>query len=140
MEITHTWNIRKLVQKNDGSGIVIQVYFKVHSTDEEYYYVSSGSVDLDVDEIQNFISYQDLTQQQVITWVKDKLGPDLGGYQQINTNWINDKKNPSTPTTKIERLPWEPDPILETQSEQTTVETQSEQTTVETQSEQTTVE
>jgi hypothetical protein len=110
MEITHTWKIRKLIQKNDGSGLVIQVYFKVHSTDGEYYYVSAGNVELDTDNIENFISYQDLTEEQVIIWVKNELGSDSESLEQINTDWINTATNPIPSPTKIEKLPWEPEP------------------------------
>ena len=111
MEITHTWKIRKLVQKNDGTGTIIQVYFKIHSTDEEYYYASSENVELDTNNIQDFISYQDLTEEQVVLWVKDKLGESVSDYEQVNIDWINEKKNAPIPTIKIERLPWEPEPI-----------------------------
>lgn len=107
MAITHTWDIRKLIQKNDSTGTVIQVYFKVHSTEDEYYYVSAGNIDLDVDNIQNFISYENLTEELVIQWVQDKLGPSLGGYEQTNIDWINAAKNPIPSDTKIENLPWE---------------------------------
>lgn len=113
MEITHTWKIRKLIQKNDGTGTIIQVYFKIHSTDEEYYYASSGNVELDTDNIQDFISYQDLAEEQVILWVKDKLGDSVSDYEQVNIDWINEKKNAPIPTIKVERLPWEPEPIIE---------------------------
>ena len=113
MEITHTWKIRKLVQKNDGTGTIIQVYFKIHSTDGEYYYASSGNVELDTNNIQDFISYQDLTEEQVVGWVKDKLGESVSDYEQVNIDWINEKKNELPPTIKVERLPWEPEPIIE---------------------------
>ncbi len=113
MEIIHTWKVRKLIQKNDGSGLVIQVYFKVHSTDGEYYYASAGNVELDTNNIESFVSYQDLTEEQVILWVKDKLGESASDYEQANIDWINDKKNSPAPTTKVERLPWEPEPIVE---------------------------
>lgn len=110
MAITHNWVVRKLVQINDNTGTVIQVYFKIHSSDGSYYYASSGNIELDVENIQNFISYDNLSEEMVVGWVKDKLGPDLGGYEQINIDWINAAKNPVTPTTKVERLPWEPIP------------------------------
>jgi formylmethanofuran dehydrogenase subunit E-like metal-binding protein len=113
MGIAHTWKIRKLVQKNDGTGTIIQVYFKIHSTDGEYYYASSGNVELDTNNIESFVSYQDLTEEQVILWVKDKLGESASDYEQANIDWINDKKNSPAPTTKVERLPWEPEPIVE---------------------------
>lgn len=106
MEIVHNWIIKRLIQKNDGSGTVSHVHFKVDSTDGQYSYVSPGEVELVVNGIQNFIPYENLTEQTVIQWVKDKLGPSLGNYEEINTNFINSKRNPSSPLSKIEELPW----------------------------------
>lgn len=110
MEITHNWNIRKLVQKNDGTGTVIQVYFKIYSTDGIYSYMSAGNVELDIVNIQNFVSYQDLTEELVLLWVKDKLGTQVSDYEQMNIDWINEARNPIIPPTKVEKLPWEPEP------------------------------
>lgn len=113
MEITHNWDIRKMIQKNDGTGTVIQVYFKIYSTDGTYSYMSSGNVELDTNNIQNFISYQNLTEELVVAWVKDKLGESVSNYEQVNIDWINNAKNPPVPPTKVEPLPWEPEPVLE---------------------------
>lgn len=107
MQITHTWKIRKLIQINDNSGTVIRVYFKVHSTDGTCYYVSGGNVELNVDNIVNFVPYEDLTEEIVIGWVHDKLGTSLGGYEQLNSDWINSAETPIIPETKTEGLPWE---------------------------------
>lgn len=107
MALTHTWKVRKLVQKNDGSGLVIQVFYKVYSTDEEYSYVNAGNIELVTENISNFVPYEQLTEDLVIGWVKDRLGPDLGNHEQINIDWINAVKNPITPITKVEQLPWE---------------------------------
>ena len=113
MAITHTWKVKKLVQKNDGSGLVIQVFYKVYSIDNEYSYVNAGNIELETENISNFIPYQNLTEELVIQWVKDKLGPDLGNHEQINTDWINAAKNPSPSTIKVEKLPWVPEDIVQ---------------------------
>lgn len=107
MEITHTWEVRRLIQKNDGSGLVIQVFYKVYSTDNEYTYASAGNVELDVEGISNYVPYQDLTEELVLQWVRDKLGSELGNHEQENIDWITAARNPITPSVKIENLPWE---------------------------------
>lgn len=107
MTITHTWKVKKLVQKNDGSGLVIQVFYRVNSTDGEYSYTSSGDVELETENISNFIPYQNLTEELIIQWIKDKLGVNSGDLEQMNTDWINKTRNP---LTKVEKLPWEPEP------------------------------
>lgn len=122
METTHTWTVRRLVQKNDGSGLVIQVFYKVHSTDGQYYYASSGNVELETENIFNFVPYQNLTEELVIQWVKDKLGPSLGNHEQINSDWINAAKNPVPSPVKIEELPWYVQPTPEPTPEPTPVQ------------------
>lgn len=108
MEITHNWKITKLVQKNDNTGLITEVFYKVHSYDGEYYYVSSGKVHLDTDleENQNFVPYVDLSEEMVIEWVKSKLGPELGNHEKINEQRINSIKNPSNSPTIVQDLPW----------------------------------
>jgi len=113
MEIVHTWKVRKLIQKNDGSGLVIQVIYKVYSTDGQYSYNSSGDVELETEDLSNFIPYSNLTEELVLQWVKDKLGPNSGDLEQINTDWITSARNPIPSPIKIEKLPWEPEPTPE---------------------------
>lgn len=106
MEITHTWKVNKLVQKNDNSGLVIQVFYKVHSTDGEYFYVSGGNIQLNTENLDNFIPYENLTEELTVQWVKDNLGPSLGYHEQDNTYQINSFRTPSIPETKSDPLPW----------------------------------
>jgi uncharacterized phage-associated protein len=113
MEIAHTWKVRKLIQKNDGSGLVIQVIYKVYSTDGQYSYNSGGNVELETENLSNFVQYSDLTEELVLQWIKDKLGPNSGDLEEINTDWINAARNPIPSPTKVENLPWEPEPTLE---------------------------
>ena len=118
MEIEHTWKVRKLVQKNDGTGLVIQVYYKVYSSDGEYFYVSSGNVELETENLSDFVSYQDLTEEMVLQWVRNRLGSDSEDLEQINSDWIYRAKNPISPLIKVEKLPWEPeDEVIEGSSE-----------------------
>lgn len=115
MEIVHDWKVRRLIQKNDGSGIVSQVFYKVHSTDGEYFAISAGNVELETNNIVDFVPYIDLTEELVIQWVKNRLGPSLGNHEQYNSDHIISIKSASPPETKEEILPWEivevtPDP------------------------------
>lgn len=117
MEIIHIWKVRKLVQKNDGSGLVIQVYYKVYSTDGEYSYVSAGNIELETENLSNFVAYHDLTEEMVLQWVKNKLGTDSESLEQINSDWIETARNPIPPITKIEKLPWESEPTPDPEPE-----------------------
>ena len=111
MSVTHTWKIKTLVQNNDDTGTVNQIYFSLHSIDGNYSYTIESDVRLDIDNIQNFISYDNLTEQIALQWVKDKLGSSVFDYEQSNTDWINQAKyideNSVSPIIKVENLPWE---------------------------------
>jgi hypothetical protein len=106
MTITHTWSIRELVQLNDASGTVVRVGYNVNSTDGNISTESGGGVDLDVKNIENFISYERLTERMVLSWVREKLGENLGNHEINNAAWIDSVVNPPAPKTIRSALPW----------------------------------
>lgn len=111
VEITHTWQITRLIQKNDDSGVVTDIFYKVYSTDNLNYYVTGGSVKLDTENILDFIPYENLTEELVLSWVRDSLGPELGDHEKINSEMIESLTNPPPKLSKIDSLPWIPEPI-----------------------------
>jgi hypothetical protein len=106
MAITHTWSIKKLDQLNDGKKIVANVNFEVESTNGTISTRSRGMIRLDTDNLTNPITYEDLTQETILNWVKSKLGPNLGNYEVNNAAWINSVANPPKPRVIAEELPW----------------------------------
>lgn len=105
MAVTHTWSITRLEQLNDGTGTVTEVFYNVFSEDE-ISCNSSGSVQLDTSNIENFIEYQNLTEEVLLGWVKEKLGENLGNHEINNAAWIESVKNPPAPRTISQPLPW----------------------------------
>jgi hypothetical protein len=106
MVITHTWSIKELVQLNDNSGTVVRVQYNVNSTDGTISTKSEGEVELETENIDNFISYESLTEELVLGWVKEKLGSNLGNHEVNNTSWIDSIVNPPAPRTINSQLPW----------------------------------
>ena len=106
MPITHTWSVRELEQLNDSSGTVVLVNYSVESTDGNISTQSNGSVELDIANIQNFISYENLTEEMVLGWAKEKLGENLGNHEVNNAAWIDSVVNPPAPRTINTALPW----------------------------------
>lgn len=105
MAVTHTWSIIRLEQLNDGAGTVTEVFYNVLSEDE-ISCNSSGCVTLDTDSIENFIDYENLTEEILLGWVKEKLGENLGNHEINNAAWIDSVKNPPAPRTISQPLPW----------------------------------
>jgi hypothetical protein len=106
MAITHTWSIREMEQLNDGSGTVIRVGYNVNSTDGTVSTQSGAGVELQTENIENFIAYEDLTEELVLGWVKEKLGPNFGNHEINNAAWIDSVVNPPAPRTIRTELPW----------------------------------
>lgn len=106
MTITHTWIVKELVQLNDNSGKVVRVRYNVNSTDGNISTQSGGNVELEIDNIENFISYENLTEELVLGWIKEKLGPNLGNHEINNAAWINSVVNAPVPKTIKTELPW----------------------------------
>lgn len=110
MNITHTWIIKSLSQINDGTGTVSRVNFKVVSRDKNTStaVAYSDSIDLNIDNIDmnNFTPYNELTEAQVIQFVKDRLGNEFQQIESNNSFQIQNKLNPPAPTTITENLPW----------------------------------
>jgi len=110
MNITHTWIIKKLVQKDDGTGTVTEVAYKVVSRDTETGKAVSNykTCELNTNNINliTFIPYNELTEEQVIQFVKDKLGDEVQEIESLNAREIRNKINPQAPSVITENLPW----------------------------------
>lgn len=110
MNITHTWIIKKLKQVNDGTGLVTSVGFKVVSRDTETSTAVSvyETVNLDIEgiDMDSITPYSNLTEDQVIQFVKDKLGSEAQSLENDNARLITERIAPSTPPIIVENLPW----------------------------------
>ena len=69
-----TWAISQMQRKADD-GFVIHVWYRVDDVDGSYSSVATGECNYTQTE-DNFIPYEDLTQDVVVGWVKESLGAD----------------------------------------------------------------
>jgi hypothetical protein len=113
----YTWKITGLKRKNsnDAKNIIVQTYWKKIGTDQygntgEF----SGATPFDVKEVDqnNFISYEDLTEETVIEWIKSIV---VGDYEQhVNAQiqkQIDEKTNPEVEDR--EEFPWGKNPDID---------------------------
>jgi hypothetical protein len=135
MSVTHTWSIERLEQLNNETGTVANIFFKVYSVDGDVNCTSSGMVDLNTENIEEFIDYEDLTEELLLEWVKERLGENLGNFEINNAAWIDSVLNPPAPRVITKPLPWIPseEPVVEEPvvEETTTEEPVVEETTTE---------
>ena len=100
----YIWNIVEMVSisSEDGmSNIVKTAHFTVDLIDGEYSVGAYGSVDFDKPDPSKFKSYESLTKEEVISWVKSKLN-----YQAIEDNLLIELNKKKNPITVINPLPW----------------------------------
>ena len=115
MAVSHVWTVTELVQKNDGSGIVRAAKFTVASTDDvtSTSITRNGQVEFErpfdgviLTRNPGFIEYANLTHADVLGWVQNELGANLGNFEVNNESYIDSVDNPPTPTRITEALPW----------------------------------
>jgi len=103
-----TWTIHQLERKSDD-GFVFNVHWRYSFTDTDdsgktYYADTHGVASYTQDpESENYIPYEDLTEEIVIDWVKDYLGEE--GLENMENNLsqqIENQKNPPVLTG----VPW----------------------------------
>lgn len=102
-EVTHKYTINKLIQKNDDSGTVVKVEYEVETVYEDYRSTVTDDIELNVSNIQNFVKYEDLTEEIVLQWIKDIHGDK---NEIKNTIIIERQKNPPKAPTIEQPLPW----------------------------------
>lgn len=107
MPITHKWSVHQMEQLNDDSGTIVRVDYIVNSTDGNNSIQSHGTIELEVENIENFIPYENLTEEIVLNWIKIKLGSSLGGHEINNSSWVESVANPPTSNIIITNLPWQ---------------------------------
>jgi hypothetical protein len=95
--MTITWTIAQL-DRQTSDGLVTTAHWRVDAVDGDYSAGSYGTVGFERGE--TFIPYDNLTQEEVIGWVKDKL--DASEIEASLTAQIAAKKTPTTETG----VPW----------------------------------
>jgi hypothetical protein len=107
MAITNTWNVVSMdcYPEVDGkTDVVFVCHWTLNGTDGEHTGGVYGSAGLTLDPEATYVPYGDLTEAQVIGWVKDALGEEaVTGYEANVAQQIADQINPPVVTPQ---LPW----------------------------------
>lgn len=107
MLITNTWAVQQMDCYPEYEGeadVVFAVHWTLNATDGTYAAGAYGSIGLTLDPDADFVSFTDLTEEQVIGWVQDAMGEEQVAALEANVaKQIADQANPPvvSPT-----LPW----------------------------------
>lgn len=98
---TFTWRVANL-ERETSDGYVFTVHYTVDASDGTYNAGAYGSIGLERPEGQ-LVPYADLTEDQVIGWVKEKLGAEsVASVEQALQAQLDEQHQP----TKASGLPW----------------------------------
>ena len=109
MSNTYNWIIEKLgvsPSLNGQSDVVTLIHWRVNGTDGTNNATQYGVQNIDFDANNTFIAFNNLTQQQVITWLQNSIGTDrFNEIQSLLDNQLNILANPPI---VYPPLPWTP--------------------------------
>ncbi len=81
--ITYDWNCKTVdayVQQGENEDVVYNVHWIVTGTkkeeEKEYSSTSIGTQVLDISEIKKFIPFDQVTNEEVVSWTKDAMGEE----------------------------------------------------------------
>lgn len=104
---TYTWTVNAMytVQQPDPN-YVVNVIWTLTGVDGEYTASIQGNTVFDSQQADPFIPYSELTQEIVIGWVQNNLGPDgIANYEANVQGQINSMINPPV-SPQNTPLPW----------------------------------
>ena len=96
---TFNWQIAQL-DRNTADGFVTTAHYRVDAVEDGFSAGTYGTVTFTQEEGQAMTPYEQLTQEQVIGWVQDKLGKDT--VEASLQSQIDAQKNPVTASG----MPW----------------------------------
>jgi len=102
MATTFTWRIANM-ERNTADGLVFTVHYTVNAEDGTYSAGAYGSLGLEAPEPDSMIPFDNLTEEIVVGWVKDKFGEEK--VTEIETALqaqLDEKHAP----TKAAGVPW----------------------------------
>tara|TARA_S200002703_G_scaffold123221_1_gene109157 strand:- start:495 stop:806 length:312 start_codon:yes stop_codon:yes gene_type:complete len=102
MSTVYEWNVANL-ERHTADGVVFTVHYTVNAEDGTYSAGAYGSLGLEAPEPDDMIPFDNLTEEIVVGWVKDKFGEEK--VTEIETALqaqLDEKHSPS----KAAGVPW----------------------------------
>ena len=109
IDVTYIWKIAEIKAYptlEDKTDVVCTVVWQLVATSGNYGSQLQGSIDVPTQNINAFTPYEQLTEEQVLSWVQDTMGPEqVLNYEQGVLDELELMINP--PIVNLP-LPWTP--------------------------------
>lgn len=100
MATEFTWHIANL-ERETADGFVFTAHYTVDAKDDTYSAGAYGSIGFERPE--NLIPFADLTESEVVGWVKEALGAEkVANVESALQGQLDEQRNP----TKAAGVPW----------------------------------
>ncbi len=107
MAITYTWSVQEVNAfpvKDGKQNVVFNVHWIAGGADGEHTASAYGSTSIALNADSSFTEYENLTEEQVIGWVKSSMGAEeVAAIEASIVGQINEQINPKIITPS---LPW----------------------------------
>jgi hypothetical protein len=103
---TYAWTIQQM-DRLTSDGFVVTVHYNVSAVDGDYSASTYGTVGYTEQPGEQYVPYDQLTEQQVVGWVQESLGKDT--VEASLDSQIEAQKNP----VQESGMPWAPAPVTE---------------------------
>lgn len=107
MAITYDWTISSLechTKVDKKEKVVFNVHWRYGARDAEYFAETYGCESLNTDNLKNFVKYEDLTKETIVSWLEEAMGQEkITTMQQGLAAGIETQKNPPVVSPP---LPW----------------------------------
>jgi hypothetical protein len=107
MSITNTWIVEQMNCYPTYEGetdVVFKVAWRVNATDGTYNATAYGTQSVTYEAGTPYTPYADLTQDQVVGWVQDAMGPEM--VENIEAGLATNIDNQVNPPIVTPALPW----------------------------------
>ena len=104
MTITYTWTIESLEtapQENNLQDVVKTVHWRYQATDGTFTVDRYGSEPMDNPVPENFVQFNNLTKNMVVSWLESKLN-----VEEMNTSFQNQINKLHNPPIVSKSVPW----------------------------------
>jgi hypothetical protein len=103
------WAVKQLnvIQtKGQHSDVVHSVAFEVTGVDGDDSSTASGALSVNTDNVENFVAYENLTEEQVLSWVFATLGQDGKQKAESQVQAVIEAKRSTVSIVPKASLPW----------------------------------
>jgi hypothetical protein len=105
----YTWAIKQLnviPSKGQHTDVVHSIEWDVTGVDGDDSASTSGALSINTDNVQNFVAYENLTEEQVLSWLFAVLGQDGKQKAEAQVQAVIEAKRSTVAIVPKASLPW----------------------------------